>query len=222
MIHLTLAVPQGIDSLFFSFVQRLAEMNDHQCSDDSSERFDDLSLTKFIREVASSKRHHFLVGYRYPPKYWKQLCANAETIVVLADGDGIARQVESILNQEMMADKNSSTLTVLQGMKVALDQMLSSLEMCLSLDSPKRLAVPSQSFMISPSESFRRIELFYKSCGVSCGSPSWEKFSNEAAPFLAQLTSPCPNIRREIHRFIAIDDVTPGRIASARLLFGDV
>ena len=51
-----------------------------------------------------SSNHHFLIGYRYPPRYWPQLVEQAKTVAVLADGDGIVKQVEHIHKQNLDKD----------------------------------------------------------------------------------------------------------------------
>ena len=42
MIHITVAAPMGIDSVFFSFIERLAMVNGHACVDPPAQQLDDV------------------------------------------------------------------------------------------------------------------------------------------------------------------------------------
>jgi hypothetical protein len=87
MIHLTVAPPLGIDSLFFNYVQRLAELNSHRCLDVPAEQLNSNWPSQWIETMSQSNEHHFLIGYRYPPHYWKELMQWSATVAVLADGN---------------------------------------------------------------------------------------------------------------------------------------
>lgn len=220
MIHLTVAAPMGIDSLFFSYVQRLAQENGHGCIDPPADCLDEEKPGHWISAMSQSSQHHFVVGYRYPPAYWKQLVEHASTIAVLVDGDGIVRQFECIIRQEQEKGEAIDLGQYLQGIRNALEAMVEITESMLGETGPSRLLAPAMAFQTDAEAAFRRIESFYREASVPIHTSCWHAFSREAQPFLESIQPPSLNTKSEIMNTLGRENPTPERIASLRVLFG--
>ena len=220
MIHLTVAAPMGIDSLFFSYVQRLAQENGHGCINPPADCLDEEKPDHWIEAISQSSQHHFVVGYRYPPGYWKQLVEHAATIAVLVDGDGIARQLECIIRQEQERGDAIDLSQYLQGIRNALEDMVAITESMLGETGPSRLLAPAMAFQTDAEAAFRRIESFYREASVPIHTSCWHAFSRESQPFLECIQPPSLNTKSEIMNTLGRENPTPERIASLRVLFG--
>lgn len=221
MIHLTIAAPLGIDSLFFSFVQRLAVQNGHPCVDPPAEEFDAEEPELWIETLARSSRHHFVIGYRYPPSYWPQLVSHSTTVAVLVDGDGIARQVELIQRQEQDKSEGKEIEQCLQEIRHAVDSMVGLIEWLLDEANPTRLLPPEMAFQTDAGEAFRRVERFYQEAGVAICASCWQAFSKEAQPLLDQIQPASMDVRLAIQRLLSLEATTPTMLKAVEALFGD-
>jgi hypothetical protein len=221
MIHLTVAAPQGIDSLFFSFVERLAVQNYHLYVNPPAERLDAEEPGHWIEALARSSQHHFVIGYRYPPCYWPKLVEHATTVAVLADGDGIARQLVRIHRQEQEEGEGRDIEQCMQEIRHALDAMVGITEWLLCNASERRLLVPSVAFHVDTEEAFRRMECFYQKAAVPVHTSCWQGFSMEARPLLDQIEQRSHSIRAEIHRFLSADVIATSRLEALEILFGE-
>lgn len=220
MIHLTVASPMGIDSLFFSYLQRLAQQNGHGCIDPPADCLDEEKPGHWIEAMGQSSQHHFVVGYRYPPAYWKQLGEHAATVAVLVDGDGIARQLECIIRQEQERGEAKELSQCLQGIRNALEAMVEITESMLGESAPSRLLAPAMAFQADAEAAFRRLETFYREASVPIHTSCWHAFSREAHPFLDSIQPPSLNTKSEMMNILGRENPTPERIASLRVLFG--
>lgn len=221
MIHLTVAAPLGIDSIFFSFIQRLAERNGHPCVDPPAQQLDPTELGGWIEAMRSSSQHHFVVGYRYPPPYWKQLVEHSATVALLADGDGIARQVERIHKQKAEDGELTDVKQSVQLILHAVDAMLEMTEWVLNSAEPTRLLPPAGAFQDHSGMAFQRLEIFYQQAGVPLTFSCWQGFSAEAKPVLEQIQPASPAVLREIQRLFSLEESTPSRLKAVGVLFPD-
>ena len=220
MIHLTVATPMGIDSLFFSYVQRLAQENGHGCIDPPADCLDEEKPGHWIKAMSQSSQHHFVVGYRYPPGYWKQLVEHAATVAVLVDGDGIARQLECMIRQEQERGEALELSQCLLGIRNALEAMVDITESMLGESVPSRLLAPAMAFQADAEDAFSRLESFYREASVPIHTSCWPAFSREAQPFLDSIQPPSLNTKSEIMNILGRENPNPDRIASLRVLFG--
>lgn len=220
MIHLTVAAPLGIDSLFFSFVQRLAVQNGHLCVDPPAEQLDSEEPGHWIDALGRSAQHHFVIGYRYPPRYWPQLVEHAATVAVLADGDGIVRQVQRMHRQEQKKGEGKEIEQCLHGIRHAVDAMVGITEWLLSEASPSRLLPPAVAFQADAGGAFHRLECFYKEAGVPVSTSCSQGFSTEAQPLLDQIQPASADVRRAIQRLLSLEESTPTRLNAVGVLFG--
>lgn len=219
MIHFTVAAPLGIDSLFFSFVQRLAVQNGHPCVDPPAEQLDGEKPGHWVEAMGRSSQHHFVIGYRYPPRYWPQLVTHATTVAVLADGDGIARQVERMHRQEQEKGEGKEIEQCLHGIRHAVDAMVGITEWLLSEASPTRLLPPAVAFQADAGGGFRRLERFYQEAGVPISTSCWQGFSTEAQPLLDQIQPASKDVRLAIQRLLSLEEATPTRLKAVGTLF---
>lgn len=228
MIHLTVAQPMGIDSVFFSFIQRLALQNGHCCVDPPAQHLDEPEPGAWMEGMKNSNLHYFVIGYRYPPDYWKALAENSTTLCLLADPDGMARQVESIqktITQDSMgADADPTTVNWLQSIDIirtALDTTVELAEWILSTrTTPTQIIPHASAFLLYSKAAFQRLESFYHQTGVPIHTSCWKSFSEEAHPFMMQLSPPIESIRRELHRLLMLKDATPEKLEALAILFG--
>lgn len=220
MIHFTVAAPLGIDSLFFSFVKRLAVQNGHNCIDPPAEQLDGEKPGHWMEMMRRSSNHHFLIGYRYPPRYWPQIVEQAKTVVVLADGDGIVKQVEHIQKQNLDKDGRKETGQYLQEIRDAVDTMVDITELLLQDPCSTRLLTPAVSFQINAHESFRRLERFYQVSGVPISKSCWQGFSTEAKPLLDQIQPASMDVRILTLKLVSLEEATPTRLKALETLFG--
>ena len=221
MIHLTVAPPLGIDSLVFSFVQRLAEQNGYQCVDVPAEHLDSDRPSHWIEQMGRSRQHYFLIGYRYPPSYWKQLAMAAATVAVVADGDGVTRQMQLIHQLEIDKGKTPEIKHCLEEIRHAVVSMVELTEWVLGEALPTRVLLPAPAFKIDSAESFRRLEFFYANAGVSMSSSCWQGFSEEAKPLLDQLNQVSTGIRDETQSLLCSENTSSSWLNAVRALFGD-
>lgn len=221
MIHLTVATPMGIDSLFFSYVQRLAQENGHGCIDPPADCLDEEKPGHWIKAMSQSSQHHFVVGYRYPPSYWKQLMEHAATVAVLVDGDGIARQLESIIRQERERGEELELSQSLLGIRNALDAMVDITESMLGEADPLRLLAPAIAFQADAEDAFSRLETFYREASVPIHTSCWQVFSKESNPFLNRIQAPSPDIKTQIMKILSLEKPTPERINALEMLFSN-
>jgi len=223
MIHFTVAAPMGIDSIFFSFVKRLAEQNGHKCVDAPLEQFDEKEPHIWIEELKRSRHHHFLIGYRYPPPYWRTLVQASSSICLVADPDGITRQVNQIHQNQKVGEKPRDIRSSFQAIEHALEATV-DLIMWMNEDcnNHNRVAPLASSFISDSIASFKRLELFYRLAGVEIKSSSAQNFSEEAMPLLQQIEPVSSNVRREIHRLLTLQRATPARLEAIGALFHHV
>lgn len=219
MIHLTVAAPLGFDSVFFSFIQRLAVQNGHACVDPPAQQLDEAVPGGWIEAMSRSGQHHFVIGYRYPPHYWKQLVEHSTTVALLADGDGIVRQVERIHMQEAEYGEKKEVKQSVKVILHAVDSMLEMTEWVLNGAKPTRLLAPAVSFQDFSGEAFLRLERFYQQAGVPFTASCWQGFCTEAQPLLEQIQSASPAVGREIQRLFSLEESTPSRLEAVGLLF---
>lgn len=221
MIHLTIATPLGIDSLFFSFVERLAVLNGHRCVNPPAEKLNDANPGNWIKELALSHQHHFVIGFRYPPSYWLELVKHSSTVIVLADGDGIARQVEGICKEEPGKEDSKKFEQCIQEISSGLNNMVGVIEWLLCEVSPSNLLAPAAAFQIDPYGSFQRLERFYVKAAVPFKTTSWQDFSTEALPLLSEIKPASIEFKRAIQtRLLTMqDDVKPLRLNALSELF---
>lgn len=219
MIHLTVAAPLGIDSVFFSFIQRLAMQNDYVCVDPPAQQLDEAKPGEWIEAMSRSPLHHFVIGYRYPPHYWKQLVEHSATVALLADGDGIVRQVERIHMQETEDGEKKEINQSVQGILHGVEAMLEMTEWIINGAEPTRLLPPAGAFLDNSGEAFHRLERFYLHAGVAFTSSCWQAFSTEAQPLLEQAQSPSPAVARQIQRLFSLEQSTPLRLKAVGVLF---
>ncbi len=220
MIHLTVAAPMGIDSVFFSFIERLAVQNGHLCVDPPAQQLDELEPGGWIEAMRSSSQHHFVIGYRYPPAYWKVLAESASTVCLLADPDGIARQVEHINKNSTDDHVDSELRSSVEAVRHALEATIELMELILTDDVCRAGIIPhAEAFLTYPHEAFQRLERFYSHCRVSVDTPCWKSFSDEAIPLFHQIRPADQLVRREIHRLLTLEEATPQRLKAVSALF---
>ena len=223
MIHLTVAAPMGIDSIFFNFVKRLAEQNGHVCLDPPAQQLDAVEPGVWIEGLKNSRQHHFVIGYRYPPIYWKALVENANTVCLLADPDGIARQVEQIHQHREESESSKDLRSSVQAIGHALEATIELTEWILSdRQSDTRVIPIASSFISNCKASFLRIEQFYRLAGVQIYTPCGEFFVDEIMPLLQQIQPVSSDVRGEIRRLLTLQDSTPARLDAVAALFSHV
>lgn len=223
MIHLTVAAPMGIDSVFFSFIERLAVQNGHVCVDPPAQQLDEGEPASWIEVMRYSSQHHFVIGYRYPPSYWKMLAESASTVCLLADPDGIARQVQglSTLNESrhIACDIQDS----IEPIRHAIERTIELAEWIFTQNSLMlKILPPASAFITSPQEGFRRIEEFYRSAGVNLCKSCFANFSKEAIPLINLLQPASPAVLQEISRLLSIEQETPSRMNAISSILDDV
>jgi hypothetical protein len=220
MIHLTVAAPLGIDSIFFSFIQRMAQENGHECLDPPALQMDPRDDGAWIDDLRAQSKHHFLIGYRYPPACWKRLVEASSTVILLADPDGIDRQVEQLRLQSVEDGGTGDLPSVVEGLSEAFEAMIALTQWILSGASiGNRLIPPASAILNHPSEAFRRFEDFYRQAGVSMSTRCGDQFSMEALPFL-QSKGTIPKTKVvDIQRLLTLNDVTPERIQAVAMIF---
>jgi hypothetical protein len=221
MIHFTVATPFGIDSIVFSFLKRLAALNGHACIDVPLEQLDEQNPQIWIEDLRRSRHHHFLVGYRYPPPYWKVLVQSADTVCLLADPDGIARQVSQIHQDQKEGELVKSLRSSVQAIEHALEATLNLVEWIIAQDKHHNYIIPTaDSFMMDPSSSFYRLERFYQLAGVDIATSCRQAFGKEAMALLRQIEPVSADVSGEIHRLLTLQDVSPSRLAAICDFFG--
>jgi hypothetical protein len=220
MIHLTVAAPLGIDSIFFSFVQRLAEQNGHICVNPPAQQLDEREPGAWIEAMKNSRQHHFVIGYRYPPAYWRTLAESASTVCLLADPDGIARQVQQIHQAGEGAENAGDLRGSVLAIGHALEATIGLAEWILAdKESQTRILPPASSFLAHSTAAFVRFEQFYQQASIKIATPCAESFSAEALPLLEQIQAASGDVRGEIHRLLTLQDATPGRLEAVATLF---
>lgn len=228
MIHLTVAQPMGIDSVFFSFIQRLALQNGHGCVDPPAQQLDEPDPGAWIEGMKTSSQHHFVIGYRYPPPYWKKLAESASSVCMLADPDGISRQVESLqgsfISDQTASQLNPAGMDWQEGIgmiRTALDATIELAECIVSAGhAPTQIIPHATAFIQHSSAAFQRLESFYVQSGVPVDTSCWRSFSEEAQPLIRQLSPPIDSVRRELHRLLMLKDATPSSLEALAILFG--
>jgi hypothetical protein len=220
MIHLIVAAPLGIDSIFFSFVQRLAEQNGHVCVDPPAQQLDSTEPGAWIEGMKNSRQHHFVIGFRYPPAYWRTLAESASTVCLLADPDGIARQVEQIHQAGEGAENPADLRGTVQTIGHALEATIELTEWILAdKESQTRILPPAWAFQADSNAAFIRLEQFYQQANVKMATTWAESFSAEALPLLEQIQAASGDVRNEIHRLLTLQDASPGRLEAVATLF---
>lgn len=220
MIHFTVAAPLGIDSVFFSFIERLAVQNGHVCCDPPAQQQDEAEPSRWIEAMRRSAQHHFVIGYRYPPTYWKILAECASTVCLLADPDGISRQVEQIHTNHINAGGADELPTSIQAIRHALEATIGLAEWTLEDGAPRSCLIPpADAFIAQPKRAFTRLEKFYQDAGVAIHQSCSADFSEEALPLLLNVCSVGEDIRREIHRQLILEGATPQRLAATSAIF---
>ncbi|CAK6698103.1 hypothetical protein BBFGKLBO_02387 [Synechococcus sp. CBW1107] len=220
MIHLTVAVPLGIDSIFFSFVQRLAELNNHPCIDPPAQQLDKADPGGWITKLKDSSQHHFVIGYRYPPTYWKQLAESADTVILLVDSNGIARQIDQFRFQNINEGGPGDLIEAVNGIREALEATISLTEWIQAEESTRsKLLPPASAFLQIPSDAFRRLEEFYRQAGVNVQTSCFDGFAAEATPLLQQQVPVPKQALMDIQRLLALEHVTPTRLKAVSILF---
>ncbi|MEA5392268.1 hypothetical protein VB738_13475 [Cyanobium gracile UHCC 0139] len=220
MIHLTVAAPMGIDSVFFSFIERLAVVNGHVCVDPPAQRLDEADHASWIDVMKRSNQHFFLIGYRYPPKYWIYLAQSSTTILLVADPDGVVRQLGAIA-------KGSSDPSECFSLDVAVDSIRPALEETISLASLMTVEGPSQSNLIAPAHSFcshprmafSRVEQFFRDAGVDLSISCCDTFAQEAIPLIDQLGMVDHDTKQALQQLLLLDDSAPRRLSVVSRLF---
>lgn len=220
MIHLSVAVPLGIDSVFFSFIERLAIHNGHDCLDPLAQDQIELNLTDWISQCHQSNRHHFVIGYRYPPIYWKRLAELASTVIFIADPDGIARQIEQVRLLSVEHGGTGDLPSVIEGLGEALDNSVAMIEWMLSEGrTPTKLIVPARTLIGQPAKCLSRVENFYRHAGIPIEHTCSDTFSKEALPLLMSLTTNLPEEHTSIKQYLTLEKATPMRINAIECLF---
>jgi hypothetical protein len=220
MIHLSIALPLGIDSVFFSFIERLAVQNCHACLDPPAQGLDADESGDWISSLSRSRQHHFVIGYRYPPVYWKQLVAQSATVALLSDADGILRQVERISWKQQQAGSVTDLGKGLQGIRHALDALIEMAEWMLHEGAGSTTILPpAVAFMSHPMAAFRRLEDFYSQAGVPMTTSCWEGFAKEASPLLDQVQPVASDLRHVMQRQLTLEESTPSRLEALGALF---
>jgi hypothetical protein len=173
-----------------------------------------------IAAMGNSAQHHFVIGYRYPPRYWKLLVDHAATVSLLTDVDGIVRQIEFIQRKRAQAGENRDIQSCLMAIRHALDSLLEMIAWILHEGSNStRIMPPAVAFMSDPAMAFRRLENFYAQAAVPIVSSCWEAFANEADPLLSQVEPVSMDLRNAIQRHLILDDATPSRLEALGELF---
>ena len=221
MIHLTVATPMGIDSLFFSFIRRIASKNNHEFVDPQVAQIDQEQFSRWIEELKESTRHHFIIGYRYPPSCWKELVENATTVILLADGDGIARQVESFQRQVKEGNIPEEINKIVQEMSPSINSILVMTQLLLSTRNGKHLIVPGCAFGKDTGEAFQRIERFYEVSNIPIVNTCWKDFSIEATPLVEQVPPASSAVKLQLEKNFSARSLTASRIKAVRKLFND-
>ncbi|MEA5399459.1 hypothetical protein VB734_05325 [Synechococcus sp. BA-124 BA4] len=222
MIHITVAAPMGIDSVFFSFIERLAMVNGHACVDPPAQQLDDVEPREWIDEMIRSTKHYFLIGYRYPPLYWKTLVEQAGTVCLLADPNGVARQVEQIRLKQLDSGLDLDTSASIQLVRHAIDASIELAEWSFADDRSSRwIVAPAASFLRHPREGFTRLEHFYRNAGVAIPESCANQFSEEALPHLNSGYSPAHETVSEIRKLLTMGNATPRRLQAVSALFYD-
>jgi hypothetical protein len=222
MIHLTVAAPLGIDSIFFSFVQRLAEQNGHVCVDPPAQQLDETKPAAWIESMKNSRQHHFVIGYRYPPAYWRTLAESASTVCLLADPDGIALQVEQIHQAGEAAENSADLRSAVQAIGHALEASIGLAEWILTEDDNQLKILPhATAFRSHPNDAFKRLEKFYLQAGVGMITSCSEGFSQEAQPLLDLTKAAREDIKLEIRRLLTLEGSSPIRIKATSAIFDD-
>ncbi|HHG2225246.1 TPA: hypothetical protein Q4A38_14465 [Synechococcus sp. WH 5701] len=217
-----MAAPLGLDSVFFSFIERMAIQNGHICVDPPAELMDEAEPESWIEEMSNSSQHHFVIGYRYPPVYWKYLAIKSSTVCLLADPDGIARQVSRIHEDRLDSGCPDDIRSTVHSVRDALDATIGLAEWILADGvSRKRVILPAVSILLQPKDAFTRLETFYRYAGVMITYSCSEGFSEEALPLIYQLSSIGEEVTREVHRMLTLDDVTPQRLNAVIAVIGE-
>lgn len=221
MIHLTVSSPMGIDSVFFSFIQRLAEQNGHHCVDAPLHEDINREPLRWIQDQKKNDKHQFVMGYRYPPSYWKQLASTATTVCLVSDPYGIVRQIAQIKLINMENEDTSDLRSSIADIKDALELTIDMAQWILSRpNSDNLLFPPAISFAKQPHMAFARLERFYQQCGVSLETSCFDAFSHEASHLLESLPPVQEHLHDELYRLLTLEASTPARLATIKALFG--
>ncbi len=220
MIHLTVAAPMGIDSVFFSFIERLALQNGHVCVDPPAEHLDVSEPMSWIEQMKISHQHHFVIGYRYSPPYWKMLAEHSSTVCLVADPIGVTRQVQRIQERESKLDHNHRLEASIEFIRYALSHTIDLAEWILGAGSRNdKMIIPAQSFSRYPELSFQRVEMFYAQHGLCAKQSCFAQFAHEASSLLQDERSQSTTIRDKILCSLSSDLVTPMKVQALELLF---
>lgn len=220
MIHLTVAMPLGIDSVFFSFIERLAIQNGHFCVDPPAQNLDEETPLSWIDFMQRSAQHYFIIGYRYPPRYWSLLADRSASVLLISDPDGIVRQLESICINSYHSLTRDAILNAAHAIRPALEATISLASLMLSDESSQStLMAPAHAFSMNPIMALSRIEKFYSQVAVNISEPSFETFANEAVPFIEQLKPVDSETKRWLQQYLLLEDTTPKRLSAVASFF---
>lgn len=220
MIHLTVAAPMGIDSVFFSFIERLALLNGHVCVDPPAEHLDESEPLSWIEQMKLSHQHHFVIGYRYSPPYWEKLAEHSSTVCLVADPIGVARQVQRIQERESALDHNHGLEASIEFVRHALNRTIDLAEWILEAGNCiDKMIVPAQAFSRYPELSFQRVEKFYVQHGLCAKQSCFARFSHEASSLLQVESGQSTRVRDKILCSLSSDPVTPKKLQALELLF---
>ena len=222
MIHFTVAPPFGHDSVFFSFVERLAVLNGHICVDPPAQQLDEADPGPWIDSMKTSPDHYFLIGYRYPPIYYKALIQSSSSVCMLVDPEAVARHVEYVRETEAGHGNNPDLHSAIASIQNVLQMTTDLAEYLLEENTRCRsMNVPAYAVAIDPHNSFGRIEKFYESIGVPIHTMTSHDFAMEALPLIRQrYNSVGQQVLNEIRKYLLMGHATPQRLEAVTAIFG--
>ncbi len=205
MNHISIATPQGLDNVFFSFLDTLAAANDISSCDGPAVISKELKIEDYVRNHQLHHRHELLIGYRYPPTHSTPLVKLFESTIILADLDGISCQLLEIQNNHGGIDLASAY----QFLRQAIEDYLAVLvEPNDAEHKPRFMMIPARALRIDAVQAFQRIETFYSELGVPIHNSVATTFSASAADLINQT----PKVSNAL-----IDDVLNIMTANASL-----
>jgi hypothetical protein len=175
--HISIATPQGLDNVFFSFLDTLATANDIKCCDGPAVIGRELRIEDYVRNHQLQHRHELLIGYRYPPTHATPLVKLFDSTIVLADLDGISCQLLEIQKNHHGIDLASAY----QFLRQAIEDYLAVLvEPEDAKYKPRFMMIPARALRLDAVQAFQRIETFYSELGVPIHNSVATTFSSSA------------------------------------------
>ncbi len=183
MNHISIATPQGLDNVFFSFLDTLATANDISSCDGPAVISKELKIEDYVRNHQLHHRHELLIGYRYPPAHDTPLVKLFDSTIVLADLDGISCQLLEIQKNHGGIDLASAYKFLRQAIE---DYLAVLVEPDDAEHKPRFMMIPARALRLDAVQAFQRIETFYSELGVPIHSTVATTFSASAANLIDQ------------------------------------